>query len=954
MIIKSLRLSPRFRFHAGVGIAAALLMTAALLAQAPPSRSRLMAAISNARRLSMPGSLRPQARAQFDRGAMPAATRLQGISMVFNLSAEQQADLSALLAAQQNPASPLYHQWLTPAQYGARFGMSAADLAKVESWLQQQGFTIDAVAPSRIRFSGTVAQVESAFAAPMHYYQINGVRHFAPATALSLPAALAPTVAAIGNLDDFRPHARAVLSQRPRPNPHFTSGLTGNVFFSPADIATAYHINPQYAAGHDGAGQTIAVIGQSAVALSDIENFQNAAGLTVKDPSLVLVPNTGAATVFTSDEAESDLDLEWSGAIAPGAKIEFVYVGSSQNSGALDALTYAVEQDLAPIISSSYGDCEAIEGPAAMNAFDLTLQQAASQGQTVISSAGDLGSTDCSGIAGLTTTQQEALAVDYPASSAYVTGVGGTEITAANAAVGTYWQASSNGQDVHSSARSYIPEVAWNDDSANGINAGGGGASTFYSTKPSWQTGVPGIPADGKRDVPDLALYASPSLPGFLYCSSDTTVWNTNAGQAASCDSGFRDGATNDFTVAGGTSADAPVFAGMVAIINQAAGYTAGQGLINPTLYSLAANGATYASAFHDITGGNNDCTAGSSVCGSTAGFSAGTGYDQVTGLGSVDLANLVTAWPPNTGPTSSLIASTTAVAASSATPAVNATVSFTVTVSSDTGSSIPTGTVSLYLDNAAAVPVTLTSNGAAVYTTSFTASGPHQLLAIYAGDSTHASSNGVVTVNVPAGSIALSASALSVAAGGSGASTITVTPGGGYTGTVLLSFSTSNATALKNLCFGFTSMNSSGDGTVVIAGTAAASTQLTLDANAADCNAGALRSGTGKRALRALQPIHAAGFPGGRAGGLITALLAGMGLLLMGVLGGGFRRYRVWAGLIVLLAVGLTVAGCGGSSGGSGTVSNPPPGTYTITVTGQDANTQSISATTQFTFTIQ
>jgi len=940
------------RLSMGVGFAAALLITA-LSAQAPPARSRILLAISNARRLTVPGSLRPQARSQFDTGAMPAATRLQGISMVFNLSAAQQADLDALLAAQQNPASPLYHQWLTPAQFGTRFGMSAADLAKVESWLQQQGFTVEAVAPSRtrIRFSGTVAQVESAFAAPMHYYQINGVRHFAPATALSLPAALAPTVAAIGNLDDFRPHARAVLSQSLRPNPHFTSGLTGNVFFSPADIATAYDIKAQYGAGHDGTGQTIAVVGQSAVALSDIENFQNAAGLTVKDPALLLVPNTGPATVYTGDEAESDLDLEWSGAVAPGATIEFVYVGSSQNSGALDALTYAVDHDLAPIISSSYGDCEVAEGTAAMNAFDLTLQQAATQGQTVISSAGDYGSTDCSGITGLTTAQQEALAVDYPASSAYVTGVGGTEITAANAATGTYWQASSNGKDVLSSALSYIPEIAWNDDSANGINAGGGGASTLYATKPSWQTGVPGIPADGKRDVPDLALYASPSLPGFLYCSSDTTVWGS--GQAASCDSGFRDGASTFFTVAGGTSADAPMFAGMVAIINQAAGYTAGQGLINPELYSLAANGATDASAFHDITSGNNDCTAGSSVCGSTAGFSAGTGYDQVTGLGSVDLANLVTAWPPNNGPTSGLIATTTAVAASNATPAVNATVSFTVTVSSDTDGSIPTGTVSLYLDNAAAVPAPLTSNGTAVYTTSFTTSGPHQLLAIYSGDSTHATSNGVVTVNVPAGSIALAASALSVAAGGSGASTITVTPSGGYTGTVLLSFTTSNATALKNLCFGFTSMNSSGDGTVVIAGTAAASTQLTLDANAADCNAGALRSGTGKRALRALQPIHAAGLPGGRAGGLITALLAGMGLLLMGVFGGGFRRYRVWAGLIVLLAVGLTVAGCGGNSGGSGTVSNPPPGTYTITVTGQDSTTASISATTTFTLTI-
>ena len=772
-------------FRTILSIAAALLI-AALSAQAPPARSRILLAISNARRLTVRGSLRPQARSQFDTGAMPAATRLEGISMDFNLSAAQQADLDALLAAQQNPASPPYHQWLTPAQFGVRFGMSTADLAKVESWLQQQGFTVDAVPPSRtrIRFSGTVAQVQSAFAAPMHYYQINGVRHFAPATALSLPAALAPTVAAIGNLDDFRPQPRALLSQSPRPDPHFTSGLTGNVFFAPADIATAYDIKAQYAAGHDGTGQTIAVVGQSAVALSDIEDFQNAANLTFKYPALVLMPGTGPATIYTGDEAESDLDLEWSGAVAPGANIEFVYVGSDPNYGALDALTYAVEHDLAPIISSSYGDCEVAEGST--TAFELTLQQAATQGQTVISAAGDDGSTDCSGITGLTTAQQEALAVDYPASSAYVTGVGGTEITTANASTGTYWQASSNGSDVLSSVLKYIPETAWNDDSATyGMSAGGGGASTLYTSKPSWQTGVPGIPADGKRDVPDLALYASPSLPGFLFCSSDTMVWALSSGQASSCTSGFRDALSPNgyLTVAGGTSADAPMFAGMVAIINQAAGYTTGQGLVNPTLYTLAASGATYASAFHDVTTGNNDCLAGTTYCSSsTAGFSAGTGYDQVTGLGSVDLGNLATAWPLNTGPTSALITTTTAVSASSSTPALNASVSFTVTVSSDTGSSIPAGTVTLTLDGTAITPAaTLTGNGTAVYSTSFTTSGTHQLLANYSGDSTHAASNGVVSVNVPVvnsgtGSFALSTTFPDTAVGNTATQTVTIT----------------------------------------------------------------------------------------------------------------------------------------------------------------------------------
>ncbi|MGH9485122.1 MAG: S53 family peptidase, partial [Terriglobales bacterium] len=679
------------------------LLGAILGAQTPRPQPRILSAINNLRRLTLPGSLRPQARAEFDAGAMPASTRLQGISLHFNLSEAQQADLSSLLTAQQNPASPRYHQWLTPDQFAARFGMASADLAKVESWLQQQGFTIDSVARSRtrLRFSGTAAQVEIAFAAPMHYFRIAGVRHFAPAAALSLPAAIEPTVLAVGNLDDFRPQPRLIPRSRLAPIPHFTSSQTGDVFLAPGDIATAYDLLPLYAAGDNGAGQAIAVTGQSAIALSDIEHFQEAAGLPVKDPSLILVPNSGPATVYSSDEVESDLDLEWAGAIAPGASLDFIYVGSDQNLSAFDAVSFAVNQDLAPIITTSYGLCEAAQS-AQIASFESTLEQAATQGQTVIAASSDDGSTDCSGVSGMTSAQQEAPAVDFPASSPYVTGIGGTEIPRADLVTGTgYWQASS-GSDVISSARQYLPETAWNDDSsAAGLSASGGGASTVFA-KPAWQTGVSGIPPDGLRDVPDLALYASSTSPGYLLCTSDTSAWGK--GQQSSCTSGFRDSATGNLTVAGGTSFGAPIFAGMVAILNQEAGYTTGQGTINPELYSLAATSSTYAAAFHDVTSGNNNCTAGPSYCSSTAGFSAGAGYDQVTGLGSVDLHQLALAWPANTGV--ALVPTTTAVAASSATPNVNSSVTFTITVSSSSGGSAPTGTVKLSRDGAALAPL--------------------------------------------------------------------------------------------------------------------------------------------------------------------------------------------------------------------------------------------------------
>lgn len=941
-------------------------MTPGLMAQVP---SRIESAITSARRAVLAGSLRPLARSQFDAGAMPPSTPLHGISMTFSLSPAQQADLDSLLADQQNPASPFYHQWLTPAQFGARFGMSSADLAKVEAWLQQEGFHVDSVAPSRnrIRFSGTAAQVAAAFAAPMRYYQINGVRHFAPASALSLPAALAPAVAGIGNLDDFRPRPR--FTRIPAgSNPHFTSSVSGNVFFAPGDIATAYDLGPLYSAGDNGAGQSIAIVGQSAIALSDIEAFQSAAGLTVKDPLLILVPGTGDSTVYSSDEAESDLDVEWAGATAPGATIDFVYVGSDQNYGEFDALTFAVHNDLAPIISTSYGNCEAAES-SLISTYEGVLKQAAAQGQTVTASGSDEGSTDCSGVTGLTTTQQEALAVDYPASSAYVSGIGGTEVPAADLTTGTgtgNWQAAS-GQDVLTSALKYIPETAWNDDSAtNGISAGGGGASSIFA-KPTWQANVPGIPADSKRDVPDIALYASPSSPGYLYCTSDPTVWSTNSNppQAASCDSGFRDSSSSDLTVAGGTSFGAPIFAGMVAILNQAAGYTNGQGLVNPTLYSLAGKSATYSAAFHDVTTGNNNCTAGAADCGTppAGGFSAGVGYDLVTGLGSVDLHQLALAWPLNTNPT--LIATTTAVSASSTTPAVNASVTFTITVASVGGGATPTGSVKLLVDGAPSTssPLTLTANGTAVFATSFATTGAHQVLAFYQADAGHAASTGVITINVPlvssgTGSFTLAATPVTVASGASANSTITVTPAGGYTGTVLLSVSTSNASALANLCYQFASTTNNGTGDVAVGGTTAVTTQLTLDANAADCSAGALRGGSGKRAFRALQPIRSSGVSGGRGLGLLSALAALASLALMCIFCGGFRRYRVWAGLIVLVAVGLASTACGGGGNNNGNnpgaPSNPAAGNYTITVTGADSVTPTITASTTFTFVIQ
>jgi len=454
------------------------------------------------------------------------------MSIVLGRSAAQQADLEALIASQQDPSSPLYHQWLTPDQFANRFGMARSDIEKVKAWLEQQGFSVDSVARSRtfIRFSGNVNQVEQAFRTEMHYYKIDGQQRFAPSAELSVPAAIAPTIESIRNLSDFRPRPMHTRGNIQRPRTAFTSGISGSVFFAPGDIATVYNMKPLYTGGINGTGQSIAVVGQSGISVTDIENFQKAAGLTVKDPILVLVPGTGSSTIFSGgDEAESELDLEWAGALAPGADIYFVYTGGSTNYSAFDSIVYSVDERIASIISVSYGACE-----TALNGFSLesSLAQAATQGQTVVAASGDQGSTACSGDTtnGLTQEQQFGIAVNYPASSPYVIGIGGTAITPANSTStnSTYWLAQST-SDVLSSAKTYIPELAWNDSSSqSGLSASGGGASALFG-KPAWQKGVPGIPSDSMRDVPDIALYSSPAFPGFLYCTSDQSSWDTNA-----------------------------------------------------------------------------------------------------------------------------------------------------------------------------------------------------------------------------------------------------------------------------------------------------------------------------------------------------------------------------------------------------------------------------------------
>jgi len=640
-----------------------LLLTSTLcLAQSPVDR--LTAPIESSLTVPLKGNLHGGARPEFDQGRVDGSMQMHALSLVFKPSPAQQRDLDQLLAQQQDRMSPNYHKWLTPAQFGDRFGMSKSDIGKVISWLQSQGFTVTRVANSRneVFFSGTAAQVESAFHTELHHYLVNGEMHFANATEPLVPAALSGVALAIRNLHNFEPKPRAHLRKVPASDvsPHFTSSISGNHFLAPDDFATIYDVQGLYGAGTDGTGQKIAVIGQSAINLADVRNFRSAAVLPAKDPTLLLVPSSGNSTTCPGDEGESDLDVEWSGGVAKNASIILVYEGvpsgqtcSNRTNGAFDALDYAVNAvpQIATIISISYGLCEntnSAVGITQAQALSLrTLaQQANTQGQTITSASGDNGAADCE--APQTSSAVQGLAVDIPAAIPEVTGVGGTRFNeGSNSSL--YWNALNNPNN--GSAVSYIPEMAWNDtldatDNPQGFLSASGGGASIYFAKPTWQTGT-GVPNDAKRDVPDIAVNASPFHDAYLFCSED----GQNGTKVSTCISGtFRDSHQN-LAVVGGTSAGAPTVAAILALVDQsliASGFKSAPGLgnVNPTLYQLAGSDPT---SFNDVTSGNNivPCAKATPNCPSSGqfGFSTGTGYDQITGLGSVNANILAAAW---------------------------------------------------------------------------------------------------------------------------------------------------------------------------------------------------------------------------------------------------------------------------------------------------------------------
>jgi subtilase family serine protease len=870
------------------------------------SPQRILVPIDGSQVSVLPGNVPSQVQRATDLGRLPGDTALTELSLGFTMTAAQQAELTQLLADQQNPASPRYHQWLTPEQFGAEFGLAQVDLQKVSSWLASQGFTVTQIARGGtfIQFSGTAAQVEAAFNTQLHQVSVDGETHFTNLTSPSLPSAVAALTSGISGLHDFRvkPHLRRPLigatADTTVVSPHYTSAASGNHFVAPGDFYTIYDENPLLTSGTNGTGIKIAVLGQIDINLSDIATFRSLGGLSPNVPVVTLdgALDPGQPTNDASDLLESELDVEWAGATAPAATVLF-YTGRDVFAV---SLKNAVNDNTASIISISYGLCESLAqttSPNFLTAYDPILQQANAQGQTIVVSAGDSGATDCD--TGVTATQ--GLAVDFPGGTPYVTTLGGTMF---NDATGTFW-GPNNGNAA--TALSYIPEMPWNEDVVNdGLSSGGGGVSIVFP-KPYWQVGT-GVPADSSRDVPDVSFNAAVAHDATLICTPGF------------CTNGTYKDINGNHDIVGGTSVGAPQFAGVMALVVQKTGGRVGNA--NPTIYALA-NSALYGTVFHDVTSGSNasPCLAGSTNCpaGGTIGFSAGVGYDLATGWGSVDVTNMVNSWNLVT-PTVSTIGQGTSSISLIGTPAAvtqGTNISFTATVTATSGT--PTGTVQFLLDNVAQGGSVAITAGTATFSLNTTSipNGAHTVSAVYSGNTALAGSK--ATFNVAITSSGVPDFTLTPAT-----STVTVNPGTSSTGTVFTVTGLNSFTGTVTLSVNSVSGTTLGlsPNTVTLSNTKTVGTS-TLTVNAFTINARNSQSASSRTPAR---PWYGAGS---------GIALAGILMLMLP------KRRRFMGTLVAVISIGLfATSGCGGGGnaggggGGTGGSTNTPPGTYTITIT--------------------
>ena len=728
--------------------------------------SRITAAVDESARVAIKGTVHPLANAANDRGEAPQSLPLDRIHMVLRRSDTQEQSLHQLIQDMHTPGTANYRKWLTPEQFGRQFGPSDEDIATVESWLQSHGFTVKQVNPGKqtIEFSGNAGQFREAFHAPIHNYKVNGKTRYANAADPDIPAALAPVVGGFVALNNFEvKHPLKVLGnaaydpKTDKATPSWTHGTSSafNFALAPGDYAVQYDLNPLYNAGINGSGQSIAIIDPSNVNIGLVNQFRSLFGLPFNPPQVIVDGNDPGVDGINDPygpngwAVEAYLDVEWAGAVAPNATIDLVTASDTAlESGLYLAAEHAVYANVAPIMSLSVESCEKNFGGSTY--LNSLWEQAAAQGITVVVASSDSGSAGCDNF----DSQYYALdglAVNGWASTPYDVAVGGTDFYYSNYAnssalgsqLATYWNETPT-QLPAVSLKGVVPEQPWNDSQfgLNAVNlytccqetsiaAGSGGASsaaicsssqynsngnctvplTGYA-KPAWQSGS-GVPADGVRDLPDVSLFAATGLNYSYYtlCAVDGDCQPPSGSNIV------------QISGVGGTSAAAPSFAGIMALVNQKYGR---QGQADFVLYPMKAQ---FPAAFHDVSNGTNsvpcnitkvvtssgtfspvnciavanpitvtDPTYGSATegqigAGSTGYYNAAAGYSLATGLGTVDANVLVSDWG------SVKFASTATTLTPSMTvftAGTSITVSGTVTSSSGT----PTGQVALMTDS--------------------------------------------------------------------------------------------------------------------------------------------------------------------------------------------------------------------------------------------------------------
>lgn len=863
-----------------------------------------------------------------DLGAVNPNRQLSDLHLVLARSASVEAAFEQLLADQQNPSSPRYHQWLTPEQNAEQYGIASSDLQAVTGWLNAKGLHVDSVTAGGlfITFSGPAAAVEHAFATTLHNFSHENAQRFAPTTEPSVPAALSDVILAVGGLSEQMAHVQSSLRGLPEggtvqlndgsfAHPNYTSSGGNSHYLSPGDFNAVYDIAPVHSAGYTGSGYRVANLIDSRIATADITGFNSVFGLSVAQPNQIVVPGQADPGITSGSEGEAALDVQRILGTAPGVNVDLLVMNSLSFSNIYSALQYEVGTLNDPIVNMSFGACNS-GSTSASTTLDNYFRTGAAQGISFFVSSGDNGAADCD--AGSSTVpNSQVLSTNLICASSYVTCVGGTEFAEGS---GTYWNSSNSSARV--SAKGYIPEGAWNEPSytANGktsFQASGTGGGVTKFAKPSWQTGI-GVPSDGVRDVPDLSFSAS-LHDGYLVCQAD---------QGNDCSSG-----TFKYIIYG-TSASSPGMAGIAAMLDQRLG--ARQGNVNPTLYSLAAKTTN---VFHDATPAtsgvstcstavpsmcNNSTPSASSLSGGLAGYALTTGYDLATGLGSLDVANFLTAVA---GATTSVADATVSLTASANPITTTQTVTFTAAIAGSS-SATPTGTVQFYSNGTFLGSAVAVSSGKAFTPAlTFSTAGTYSITAVYSGDGafSSATSSTLALVVTSPGNFTLtpSAASLTVVSGATTGNTnsIRIASVSSFAGTVALTCSLTSSSAVNQpTC-------SIAPGSVTLAANGTATAVVTLNTTATHAAA-----------------LHAPGVLSGMA-------LAGFVLLIP------FRRRRFVRPLLalVLLTAGMSaISGCGkgGDPGSirSTTTTTGSAGTYTVTVTGVSGST---TASTSFTLIV-